>query len=72
MIDILQKSVITIMLNGHVDPNFLHKYAKTLSTVISTPHVIVMSVPITNMSLKCHIHLSPDILISSISSFCLY
>ena len=52
---ITNMSHIIIMLNGHTDISILHMYAKTQVTATPTSHVIVMSVPATNMPLKCHI-----------------
>ena len=33
------------MLNGHIDPTFVHKYANTQQTAMSTSHVILIYVP---------------------------
>ena len=45
-----------IMLNGHIDPSFLHMGTKTHPSAISNLHIIAMHVPATNIFLKCHIY----------------
>ena len=44
------------ILNGHIDPTFLHTCHKTQPTAINTTHVIVKYVPETNMPNKLGIY----------------
>ena len=44
------------MLNGHIDPMFLHIYTITQLTATSTSSVIAKYVPETNMSTKLGIY----------------
>ena len=43
------------MLNGHIDPTFLHTYVKTKPTAIPKSHFIAIYVQETYMPHICHI-----------------